>query len=49
LSKVTQQVNDRARIARSLLGLTVRTAMLGPNPFPPCRWLAGKSPPNPKD
>jgi hypothetical protein len=32
-----------------MFGLTVRTAMLGPDPLPPCRWLIRKSPLNPKD
>jgi hypothetical protein len=30
-------------------GLTIRTAMLGPNPLPLCRWLSRNSPLNPKD
>jgi hypothetical protein len=32
-----------------MLGLTMRTAMLGLDLLPPCRWLTRNSPLNPKD
>jgi hypothetical protein len=45
-TKVTESCSFKSWF---MLGITVRTAMLGPHPFPPCRWLTRNSPPNPKD
>jgi hypothetical protein len=45
-TKVTESCSFKSWF---MLGLTVRTATLGPDLLPPCRWLTRNSPPNPKD